>query len=337
MKKFALTEVDCAAIVKLFFDERVTSCDIKNTSHGETDFREALIVQLESGNKFVIKLADNDFTFPDKIKMWQRCSQEYRKLGYYAPAILPDKAGMFPTVRYKEHDCVVYAEEYSKYAYEDTAGRGVASSKHFNEILTMTAKIANLHSDYAAYPSGYCLFECFSPSDEEDEVMGNAREWEMYAETLPTTFQPQVERIWALWNENRNALQVIYSELPTSIFQADLNSSNVLINDSGGFAGVFDFNLCGKDVLLNYLFREINWEDDETELELLRSAIAIVRKEYDFSPEEKNAALKIYRCVKPLWYTKMIRLKKAGNDQAAIAACLEQTELALTRDIDFFS
>ena len=71
-------ELNCNEIAKLFFDEPVVSCNVKNTSHGEADFREALIVQLASGSKFVIKLADNSFTAPDRIRMWQRCAADYR-------------------------------------------------------------------------------------------------------------------------------------------------------------------------------------------------------------------------------------------------------------------
>ena len=59
-------------IVSLFFEENIFVSEIKNTSHGENDFRETVILRTESGNKFVIKLADNDFTFAEKIKMWQR-------------------------------------------------------------------------------------------------------------------------------------------------------------------------------------------------------------------------------------------------------------------------
>ena len=330
-------ELNCNEIAKLFFDEPVVSCNVKNTSHGEADFREALIVQLASGSKFVIKLADNSFTAPDRIRMWQRCAADYRDLGYYTPRILADKSGEFPTVRYKGHDCAVYAEDFAKYTYEDASANGLAASKYFNDILIMTAKVAALHSDYAEYPSGYCLFECFAPDDEEEEVLENAWEWKRYAETLPEEFHLLIEEIWTLWNENREALNRVYHTLPTSIFQADLNSSNTLIDENENFVGVFDFNLCGRDVLLNYTFREIYWYDDEIEIELMRSAVAVMSDFYSFSQVEKDTALMIYRCVKPLWYTKLMRLKKAGNDVSAIRTCLEQTRLALTRDIDFFS
>ena len=337
MNEKCTEEQELQAIVSLFFDGKTTIQNTINTSHGEHDFREAVFLQTESGDNFVVKLADNDFTFPQKIQMWQSCSESYRSIGYYAPAILSSKTGDFPIVRYKGRTCVAYAEEFSKYRCDDEGGKGIASSKYRDEILIMTAKIANLYSDYTDAPSGYCLFDCFSQSDEHDEVMDNALEWKRYAETLPTEFQPQVQHIWKSWQDNRCALQEIYHQLPTSVFQADLNSSNILVDENGSFAGVYDFNLSGKDVLLNYLIREIGWQDDETELSIIQSAIETVGKVYAFSPLEKQAAPMLYRCIKPLWYTKIQRLKAAGNDCAAIQACLDKTEFALTRTIDFFA
>ena len=117
------------------------------------------------------------------------------------------------------------------------------------------AKIAGKYLDYGKYPSGYCLFDTFCPSDEVDEVLENALSWKEYAETLPEEFTEQVQQIWQLWMKNRRELEQIYHTLPTSVFQADLNPTNLLIDENGKFVGVYDFNLCGKDVFLNYLFR----------------------------------------------------------------------------------
>ena len=78
-------------------------------------------------------------------------------------------------------------------------------------------------------------------------------------------------------------MELIYHKLPTSVFSADLNTSNILLDEQGKFVGVYHFNLCGKDVFLNYLFREIY----------------------------------------------------SGDDIEAINACLDKTEFAQTRMIDF--
>ena len=116
---------DADKIYSLFFDGTCVSVQTINTSRDEHDFRETLIVTASSGDRYVIKLADNDFTFPKKIAMWQRTVKEYRALGYYCPLILTDKNGGFPEVSYKGHSCIVYAEEFSTFSpIEDRANEG---------------------------------------------------------------------------------------------------------------------------------------------------------------------------------------------------------------------
>ena len=163
-----------------------------------------------------------------------------------------------------------------------------------------------------------------------------ALDWKKYADTLPSEFCEQVNRIWQRWTDNRNELEKIYHKLPTSVFQADLNSSNILLDESENLVGIIDFNLCGKDVLLNYLFREVYWySDSEKELQYILSTLAQIRKYYSFSDIEKQAAPLLYRCIKPLWHTAVDRLKDAGNDTQAVKQCLDATEYMQTRTIDF--
>ena len=191
-----MSEYELTDVIGLFFDGSPIVIEIKNTSHGENDFREAIMIRLESGDRYVIKLADNDFTFVEKVKVWQRCSKEYCKLGYYCPAIICSKNGDFPTIKYKNHNCIVYAEEYSKYQSADESEKGIGQNrKYLLDALIMTAKVAAERFDYTDYPSGYCLFERFCPSDSTDEVMENALEWKEYAKTFPAECQPQVKRI----------------------------------------------------------------------------------------------------------------------------------------------
>lgn len=88
----------------------------KNTSRGESDFRETLLARWENGEKLVLKLACNDFTTAPRLTIWQRCAEAYRQLGYYCPTILPDAEGRFPTVPYKGRSCLLWGETFSPYA-----------------------------------------------------------------------------------------------------------------------------------------------------------------------------------------------------------------------------
>ena len=321
-----------------FFDGTPVFSESIETGVGENDYRKTVIITAENGEKGVLKIVSNDFTFPDRIRMWQRTVEEYRDLGCYCPRIFCDRNGDFPMIDYRGKRCVVYAEEFSRYrTLEDRMAeeaQSVSARTYAKDIWRMTAKIAAKKLDYTAYPSAYCLFDRFCPGDETDEVTENAQEWKKLADALPEAFSAQTKRIWTRWTENRDALRPLYEKLPTSVFQADLNPTNLLIGEDGSFKGVMDFNLCGKDVFLNYLMRE-NYADFEEEIERICEALRFASECYTFSEAEKQAALPLYRCLKPLWFIRVEDLRKAGNDETKIRQCLDRIEYFQTVKIDF--
>ena len=324
------------AIVAMFSNKEPIEIRIINSSKGDLDFREAILCTFADQNKLVIKLAHNDFTFSEKVKMWQKTAETYRQMGYYTPAILSDLHGNFPMVNYKRHPCVAYAEEYAPFLSADSVCLDVRI-KEENErcVWLMTARIAAAHLNHTEYPSGYCLFDVFCAGDETDEVLENAHSWIEYARTLPSEVQEQVERIWHLWETNRIALKPLYKTLPTSVFQADLNPSNILLNNNGSFVGIYDFNLCGKDVFLNYLFRETYCKGFEEERQMLYKRLKLVSEIYSFHTCEKEAVLLLYRCLKPLWINKLERLKSFEGNIDFVKEYLTQTEQALTASFEF--
>lgn len=324
---------DIISIIKMFTAEAVSEYSIKDSSRGDSDFREAVFVTAESGNRFVIKLACNSFTSAESIRMWQRCAEEYLKHGYYCPHIFASLDGHFPTVEYKGHECVVYAEEFSKYESVDKVDE---AESYRDELYIMTARIAAQYYDYTSIPSAYTLFDLF-PGDEVDEVTLNALEFRKYCQTLPECFKEQADRIFQRWEENRKALEGVYHKLPFSVFQADFNDTNVLVDKEGRFVGIYDFNLAGRDEILNYLFREIFNGTFEEELNEILRALKIASEYYRFSEEEIKAAPLIYRCVKPIWYTRVYELKEVKDDVKAIQDCLDKMENAQIREIDFGS
>jgi len=320
-----------AEVIGLFFSDEPVGYEIIPFSRGDEDFREVIIAQWTSGEKRVIKLAENGFTSPERIKVWQRCAEEHRRLGYYCPEFICDKNGSFPVVDYKGHRCTVFAEEFSKYPTAEQLEKDkVEFQSWWDDAITMVARIAAEKLDFAEFPSGYCLFERFSETDKTDEVIEVALDWKKYADTLPVEFHEQVERIWKLWNDNRNALEPIYKTLPTSVFQADINNTNVLMDENGKFVGILDFNLCGKDVFLNYLFRECR-----IEVSCVQQTLKTVSAVYKFSDIEKQAAPLIFRCVEPIFYNALDDLKEAGEDKEKIKLCLDRAEHELTADFDF--
>ena len=349
-------------ILALFIEEKPADVQLIETSRGETDFREAAVCRWdkgvlppELGDRIVLKLADNSFTNPERIEMWERLSEEYRKRGWYCPRFLRARDGQYPRVEYKGRLCAVYGEEFARYpAAESFAAEDISPEGRYvylDDLLRMNGEIASAHLAFTDLPSAWCLFTVFDTADAEDEVMENARKWMACAEKLPEAFQGQVRRIRDRWLENRRYLEGEYSRLPTSVFQADLNSTNVLVDEDRRFAGIMDFNLAGRETFLNYLFREVpfifgrhdgvpaaeNGQPRSVTREILRAivyALHVVKERYVFSEAEKELALPLFRCLFPLWFTSVEQLQ-AAKDAGEIQAALDDAELAQTMEIDF--
>ena len=336
---YSMPDKELASIIGLFTDDGIIGCRCIDTGRGENDFRLVVLVQTSSG-RLVVKLADNDFTNAERIEVWQRTASEYRGLGYYAPEIYADRKGQFPTVSFRGRSCTAYAEEYSVYKpAEDRMSGGEqepqSDSEYMREAWIMTAKAAAKHFDHAPFPSAYCMFETFCPSDKTDEVLEAALEWKQAADALPEQYAERVGRLWQLWLENRIELESIYRTLPRSVFQGDLNSSNILLGEDGSFKGVCDFNLCGREVVIKYLMGENN----QAEPEKLFRVLEVFSQHYGFSEAEKNAVLPIYRCITPFWWCagKELRDAEGEKDKEKIDALLGKAERILTEDIDFKS
>ena len=345
--------MDINDVVRLFSPKSPVHIDIKNTSHGDDDFREALIVDLDD-EKIVIKLSANGFTDEKHLALWERIAKEYRSLGYYCPQFIRSMDGTFPTVLYKERKCIAWGEEFSKYRsaeelikdkFSDTKLVKDGWYSFLEDALIMDAKVAACHFDYTDLPSGYCMFETFDPSDKSDETTADAEQWLQLAKALPNRYAAQAERIWDNWLEARRELKKIYHKLPASVFQADINDTNVLLDEDGNFKGVYDFNIGGREVFINYLIRQAPYvstndtyggiDQDDTFLNRVLHAFDIVRKVYSFSDLEKKAAPLLYKCIRPLWWHASVELKEAGTDDAKIQRHLDGIEYEQTREIDF--
>ena len=340
-------------IAYLFRKEEPVAITVKNSSRGEDDFREALFVEY-ADEKIVIKLAENGFTDEEHLIMWMTIAEKYKELGYYCPQFIKALDGTFPRVCYEGHSCIAYAEEYSLYRsadeiiedkFKETGLMVDGYYSFFKDIVLMNARVAAQHYNITEFPSGYCMFETFEEKDEVDEVTEDAMKWKKEADKLPEKYREQVERIWANWQNAREQLGEIFSELPTSVFQADSNDTNVLLDEEGNFKGVYDFNIGGKEVFMNLIFRETpyvstrGWDSFYREdhfLLCIKKALQISSEVYEFNELEKKAAPLLYKCIKPLYWYSTDLLKEAGDQAAEIQKCLDFIEYEQTREIEFW-
>ena len=348
--------MDINDVIGLFSQKAPISIDIKNTSHeDDEDFTEALIVDF-GDEKIVIKLCSNGFTDEKHLVLWERIAKEYRNLGYYCPRFIRSLNGTFPIVIYKEREYIAWGEEFSLYRSADELIKDKFSDTklvkdgwytYLEDAMIMDAKVAACHFDYTDLPSAHCMFETFSPDERCDETTLDAEKWLDLAKKLPDKYSAQVERIWNNWLKARNDLEKIYHKLPVSVFQADINETNVLLDEDGIFKGVYDFNIGGREVYINYLIHQAPYvstydtykdiDKYDTFLNRVLHTLDIVKKVYSFSDLEKEAAPLLYKCIRPLWWRSSMLLEEAGTDDAKIQKHLDEILYEQTRDIDFLS
>lgn len=114
---------------------------------------------------------------------------------------------------------------------------------------------------------------------------------------------------------------------------------------------MLDFNLCGRDTIINYLFRETMMECDgcgynvfyskeanDKTTKLFLSKIQMIADIYPFSELERNTAILVYRYLKPFWWRPAHEIENVKDDERKVLQIFEWVENELTRtDVEFTS
>lgn len=155
--------------------------------------------------------------------------------------------------------------------------------------------------NYYTYAEEYSIYET------ADEATECAVAFVNYIRDNVPAFLSRAEALLEMFYRRQEELGTVYSSLPTSCFQADLNGSNILLDENNKFVGLIDFNLCGKEPILNYAVREALWgisdkrlfgekdsrlyfydsDLDELRIKLFLENIGYIQENYEFSEFEK--------------------------------------------------
>ena len=328
----------------LYCDTEVTDIEIKDSSHGDVDFRKAYIVN-DGISKIVIKHFSNPFSNQERIMGWFRLMDEYRKIGLYCPAIIPNCYG---ELLYKHtvdgRDYYVYAEEFS--AFQTAEQLDVEKQLYMPDVLRALGTIASKRLDILDFPSAYCLLEPFSDADTTDEETECALLFIDYIKKNQPKHLPRAKKLLDLFYKNQEACRRVYDSLPTSCFQADLNSSNIK------FVGLFDFNLCGREKILNYAMREALWATyqsclvdkdnnyifyfdkklDDIRMNTFLENMSYIQETYNFSEDEKSAFPILLRYINTFWWYSLSDLEAFSTDDNKVEKMLDWIELQMTRN-----
>lgn len=343
--------------ISLYYNTEVSNVKTLDLCRGEDDFRKVHIVD-DGQRKLVIKHLSNTFSDIHRIEGWFRLMDEYRKIGIYCPRVVPNLNGeLIHSDTIDGRDYYTYAEEYAIYETAEHIGKEKYKDIQGNDcfipdVMRSIGKVASAKLDILDWASAYCLLEPFCAPDTTDEETESAIAFIDYVrENLPAYTQ-RAESLLKLYYRCQDELREIYDLLPKSCFQADLNDSNILLDDNNNFIGLIDFNLCGKEPILNYAIREALWaisdkqlfgENDsrlyfyDEELENLRISIFLnniryIQESYEFSSFERKAFPILFRYINSFWWFHLDEIKLIKDDEYKIEKLLDWLERQMTRD-----
>lgn len=343
--------------ISLYYEKNVDVIKTLDLCRGDDDYRKVYIVD-DGHKKIVIKHLSNTFSDRRRIEGWFALMDEYRKSGLYCPKIVPNIYGeLLHCDCIDGRDYYTYAEEYSIYETAENIGkeRCVDNDGFYTftpDVLRNLGKIASLKLDILDWPSAYCLLEPFCAPDTTDEATESAIAFVKYVKDNIPSYLSRAESLLKLFYKCQNDLKSVYNLLPTSCFQADLNDSNILLDSQNNFVGLIDFNLCGKEPILNYAVREALWNvsnnsligkddsrlyfyDDKLDnlrIKLFLNNISYIQENYEFTAFEKEAFPIIFRYINSFWWFCIDELKLMRDDGEKLNYIFNWLEHQMTRD-----
>lgn len=342
--------------ISMYYDTDTAEVKTLDLCRGDDDYRKVYIVN-DGKRHLVIKHLSNTFSDSRRIRGWFRLMEEYRKIGIYCPAVVKNRFGeLLHRETTDGRDYYVYAEEFAAYEtaeniaperYKDEFGR----CRFTPDVMRSLGKVAAAKFDFLDWGSAYCLLEPFCAPDTIDEATECATLFVKYVEENLPHHLPRAKALLELFYQCKDEVREVYPSLPTSCFQADLNDSNILLDENCRFAGLIDFNLCGKEPVLNYATREALWAVDDKrlfgendrrlycyddDLDALRNSLFLenmgyIGEYYRFGEIEKKAFPILFRYINSFWWHHLDEIKAIRDDDDKIVKLFDWLEHQMTR------
>ena len=356
-----LENLEIEEIIALFHEDKPLSYKIEEIRNQETDSRWMIYVDFPN-EKYVIKLASNSFTTTERVNAWVDLIYKYQEMGYYSPMLQKSKNNHYTEqLIFHDKNCIAWEEEFAKYHFMKDLDKSIYTGPDnkyvfHDEILTCIARIGQQH--FTGFPgkSGWARFESFDPGESCDEITECVSTFDELVRTKAPQFLERWSEIYKLFLQTKAQLKAIYSQLPTSVFQADWGSLNNLLDETGHFKGMIDYNLAGEDVVLNMFFSQIifgsnpyykettnpeelpylNTEARQAVIHNLLESLKFMRQYYDFTELEVEAAPMLFKYILGIEYSSIEALENNINDDNKLTKLFDFMESELRReDIDF--
>lgn len=352
------SHLDIEKIIALFHKDKAISYELKEIRIQENDVRYILYVNFPN-EKFVIKLAYNNFTTDERINGWVTLIEKYKNMGCYSPSFKKSINNNYvEKFIFKENHMIVWEEEYAIYYFPNeikNKERNLSGNRYIyqDELIKFYGNVGERHLCGFSGNSGWARLEPFVKEDLIDEVTECVNTFDKIIKSNAPHFINKWKEILEIYNQNKEKLKEIYSKLPKSVFQADWGESNVLVDKQGHFQGLIDYNLSGEDTVLN-IFMSLSLyggigniekiENSQNNILLLnenRQNLRIenmldifreFKKQYKFSEIEVEAAPLLYKYIIVIEYETIEILKQNLNNYSKLKLLFDFMKHELLRD-----
>lgn len=237
----------CNEIVKLYGFSNICEMKMIDSSHGDEDIRHNYILD----KKYVLRVNSAKIFSEDILNDLNLLIKRYRDFGVQAPLFLNDING---TILHQDNNIFYYMSEYLDGMIPPDELTEEQTSILVKERLIMIAAFAEKYKNKGLFPfmSMYSLFE-LSPYDELigiDEKQDNLNQLVQALKNCEEV--DMANKLENINNSIRKQLLEIFKELPRCVFQGDENWGNMIVDENYHIQGLFDFNMAGTDVIVNY-------------------------------------------------------------------------------------
>lgn len=283
------------------WDLNYSNLRLVDSSRSDSDVRLNYILD----RRYVLRMNSAPVVSDRSLGELNRLIGRYRVFGLAAPLFLPLPGDDERFILRDEDGAHWYLSEYLDMPTAEELPDALSESLD-ERITAMTAAFAQRFrgEDLIDTYGMYSLFD-LSPYDRligHDEKAENCR---LLCQALRDAGEAELaDRAAQLNTALRRSLLALYPTLPRCVFQGDENDSNLCLNEQGEICGLFDFNMAGTDVCVNYLANHAAYSSalsaallgERTAEWLLADleraeaeGLTVIRRHYRFTAEEELA------------------------------------------------
>jgi len=273
-----------------------------DSSHGDGDKR----YHYPINDKYFLKINNHQAMDEAFYRGMDQMNDQYRSMGVYCPSLYKTRSGTY-IYSWTQEGETFYCHLEEKAAYKAREGAGEVDYDFKAHMLGHLGQYASRFKNRAGcdHYGMWSLIHLSTMDDEVDEKQANVNS--LIQVLRDHGYQDLAQDVYEMNDQVRHEIQGLLDDLPFAVFQSDLNDSNILVDDQGTFKGLIDFNLYGRDIIINNFLNETmyfmtlkDYEDLDSQ-EILTRALSIqdrlmaaVLSHYDLSQVEKTA-YKAYR------------------------------------------